>query len=492
MDEKTRAQDEISLSEIFKALLRKVKVLVLALLIGVIVGASFGVIKTVNVKYYGTKIDFYVNPKKDSTTVIENNSQYGVYGAYGLHVMDNMVTLLNSDLFAERLTLNKDGLPLNGEDTFEEVDGVIVLKTKAPSLVNDAALNALIEEARTAILEAKNAQKAVEEAEKAVDPMQEELTLATQELTKATSTKNIIQEDLTLAEARRAYLETKLTALWERAGGQGGFGVSELLPTGAMTEEAKAQYDGLYLEWTETTEECSRLNDELTAATKAINDPLTGKQALKDAAALAVQEAKKTLTTEKENSIEVLAKSQDATEKAVEKWREMPGYAAMVATNRECVSFSYYNEDERPEDLEDLARSFIYVKISVLNNQNLANDLYKKVLEIMPIFVEENMAIPSGYSGTKCRRITRDDGIVNTNQGYTLSTAVKYGLLAGAAALVLACVAVIVLDRSDKRLRNYEQTMSAFNVPVLGVIPTIEKEEEPKDDTMAEVKNETV
>jgi hypothetical protein len=110
----------------------------------------------------------------------------------------------------------------------------------------------------------------------------------------------------------------------------------------------------------------------------------------------------------------------------------------------------------------------------------------------MPIFVEENMAIPSGYSGTKCRRITRDDGIVNTNQGYTLSTAVKYGLLAGAAALVLACVAVIVLDRSDKRLRNYEQTMSAFNVPVLGVIPTIEKDEEPKDDTMAEVKNETV
>ena len=231
---------------------------------------------------------------------------------------------------------------------------------------------------------------------------------------------------------------------------------------------------------------------ELGVVLEADNYTAMLKEGEQDAATLALQEAKKTLTTEKENSIEVLAKSQDATEEAVAKWREMPGYAAMVATNRECVSFSYYNEDERPEDLEDLARSFIYVKISVLNNQNLANDLYKKVLEIMPIFVEENMAIPSGYSGTKCRRITRDDGIVNTNQGYTLSTAVKYGLLAGAAALVLACVAVIVLDRSDKRLRNYEQTMSAFNVPVLGVIPTIETEEEPKDNTMAEVKNETV
>ena len=466
MNENMRAQDEISLAELFKALLRKIKVLVLALLIGVIVGASLGVVQTINVKYYGTKIDFYVNPKKDSTTTTENNSQYGVYGAYGLHVMDNMVTLLNSELFAERLTLNADGLPLDKNGNL---------------LVNNASLQQLVDQAQAAKAAATTAQEKVEAAEAAIEPMQEALTLASQELTKAESAKSILEEDLTLAEARRTYLETKLTTLWERAGGQGGFGVSESLPTGAMTLEIKEQYDALYLEWVQNVEECSDLNNQVSAATKIINDPETGKQALKDAAAFALQEAKKTLTEEKELSIEAKAAAQEATAKAVEKWQEMPGYAEMVARNRECVSFSYYNEDERPEDLEDLARSFIYVTISVLNEKDQAEELYDKVLEIMPIFVEENMAIPSGYSGTKCRRITRDDGVKQTNVGYTVSTAVKYGLIAGVAFLAVACVAVILLDRSDKRLRNYEQTMSAFNVPVLGVIPTIEKDEEIDD-----------
>ena len=466
MNENMRAQDEISLAELFKALLRKVKVLILALLIGVIVGASLGVVQTINVKYYGTKIDFYVNPKKDSTTTTENNSQYGVYGAYGLHVMDNMVTLLNSELFAERLTLNADGLPLDKNGNL---------------LVNNASLQQLVDQAQAAKAAATTAQEKVEAAEAAIEPMQEALTLASQELTKAESAKSILEEDLTLAEARRTYLETKLTTLWERAGGLGGFGDSESLADGAMAPEIKEQYDALYLEWVKNVEECSDLNNQVSAATKAINDPETGKQALRNAASLALQEAKKTLTEEKELSIEAKAAAQEATAKAVEKWQEMPGYAEMVARNRECVSFSYYNEDERPEDLEDLARSFIYVKISVLNNKNLANELHQKVLEIMPIFVEENMAIPSGYSGTKCRRITRDDGVKQTNVGYTVSTAVKYGLIAGAAFFVIACVAVILLDRSDKRLRNYEQTMSAFNVPVLGVIPTIEKDEEIDD-----------
>ena len=487
MEGNMHAQDEISLAEIFKALLRKIKVLILALLIGVIVGASFGVVRTVNVKYYGTKIDFYVNPKKDNTTTVENNSQYGVYGAYGLHVMDNMVTLLNSELFAERLTLNKDGLPLNGEDEFEEVNGVIKVKTKAPALVDDATLNALIEEARTAMLAAKNAQKTVENTETAIEPAEKALTEATQELTKAMSEKNIIEENLTLAEKTRAYLELQLTGLWESAGGLGTFKESSKLPANnTMTSEAKADYDALYLDWNDAMAECSRLNDELKAATTAINDPLTGKQALKDAAALALQEAKKKLNSEKEEAIKALAKSQEATEKAVDKWQEMPGYGQRVARNRQCVSFSYYNESEKPENLEDLARSFVYVTISVLNDKNEAEALYKKVLDIVPIFVEENMAVPSGYSGTKCRRITRDDGVVQTNPGYTVSTAVKYGLIAGAAAFVVACIAVILLDRSDKRLRNYEQTMSAFNVPVLGVIPTIEKSEE-TDDNKTEV-----
>ena len=45
----------------------------------------------------------------------------------------------------------------------------------------------------------------------------------------------------------------------------------------------------------------------------------------------------------------------------------------------------------------------------------------------------------------------------------------------GAAALIVACVVVIVVDRSNKKLRDYEMTMEKFKVPVLGIIPSIEE-----------------
>ena len=133
-----------------------------------------------------------------------------------------------------------------------------------------------------------------------------------------------------------------------------------------------------------------------------------------------------------------------------------------------------------------MARSFIYVNVSVLNDEELANDLFDQLLIMLPRYVEKNMAIPSGYIGTNCQRITRLNEVEQTNSGYMLKTAIKYALLFGAVALVIASVVVIVIDRSNTRLRNYEATMEKFNVPVLGVIPTItegENSEESKSDT---------
>lgn len=462
-ENKTGQQEEISLAEIFKALLRKAKILIIALLIGVIVGASFGVVKTVDVKYYGSRVVFYVNPKMDDASTTENNSQYGVYGAYGLHVMDNMVTLLNSELFAERLTLNAEGLPL-------DKDGRL--------LVDNAELQALVNDAQAKNVVAETAKTAVEEAEEAVETAKEELTLAEQELSKANSEKKISEEELSLAVSNREYLAIRLTTLWQRAGGTGEFGVPEEFPF--TSNELTENYTSLYSEWTTVIDTCATLNTKLTEATEKIYNTVDGKQTLRDAAALDVQNKNKALKEKKEESIEKLAAAQEATEKAVDKWQTMDVYTELVEQNKESVSFSYYDEDEKPEDLEDLARSFIYVNISVLNDKAAAEELYQKVLEIVPIFVSENMAVPSGYSGTKCRRITRDDGIQQTNEGYVLSTAVKYGLLMGLVAFAVACVAVVLLDRSDKRLRNYEQTMYSFNVPVLGVIPNIERDEEEK------------
>ena len=85
------------------------------------------------------------------------------------------------------------------------------------------------------------------------------------------------------------------------------------------------------------------------------------------------------------------------------------------------------------------------------------------------------MAVPSDYEGTNCQRITRSDEIALTNPSYTKNQAIKFGVLAAAAAGIIAAILVILVDKSDKRLRDYEIITNNFDVPVLGVVPTIEE-----------------
>lgn len=54
---------------------------------------------------YECKLTFFVNPRLDgdASESVYEESQYVVYGAYGQHVMDAMVRLLSSDIFAEEV-----------------------------------------------------------------------------------------------------------------------------------------------------------------------------------------------------------------------------------------------------------------------------------------------------------------------------------------------------------------------------------------------------
>ena len=392
MEENIRTQEEISLAEIFKILWRKVKVLIFALVIGAIFGGSLGILTTFNEKYYGTTVEFYVNPKKDENQ-INNESQYGVYGAYGRHVMDNMTKLLGSESFAEQLLLDDDGLP-----------------TKFLSDENRAEIDAKIAEAGTPLAIKKSAVKTADDARTA------------------------------MAEAQVVY--NQKAKEWETE--------LQILVAGSATvveiETAREQCLGEAKRALETAQDAKELAE--LAETKAIEDANTAVEAVR---AL---------------------------------WRETELYEELIITVTESINYRYYDETET--DVDDLARSFIYVNVSVLNDEELANDLFDQLLIMLPRYVEKNMAIPSGYIGTNCQRTTRLNEVEQTNSGYMLKTAIKYALLFGAVALVIASVVVIVIDRSNTRLRNYEATMEKFNVPVLGVIPTItegENSEESKSDT---------
>ena len=170
-------------------------------------------------------------------------------------------------------------------------------------------------------------------------------------------------------------------------------------------------------------------------------------------------------------------------DKALDTWRTSKHYQKTISLVSSAISFTGITDTNANETL---AKSFIIVKISVLNGEDQAKILIDRVKTHVPTYVAQNMAKPAGYDKTNCQRITRLDDVELLNPGELQSTAIKYAILLGGATLLAACVAVIAVDYSDKRLRNFERTMEQLGVPVLGVIPTI-NEPAPKSQTNKEV-----
>lgn len=293
---------EITFKDIYNTLVPKLKILLIVLLVAAVVGGCIGVAKTYASISYGTTIEFYVNPKmnEDGNT---NQSQFGVYGAYGWHVMDNMTKLLASESFAEEMLLGEDGLPIEA-----------VLKQEA----DRAAIDAKIAEAREAIAEVASAK--------------------------------------------------------ESDNGISGDALAEL--------EAVAQ-------------------------------------------------AK-------------IAEVMDI-------WRKTETYFNNVDMITKSVTYSFYNDkDMQISNAESLAKSFIYVKIATFDSEETAKFIYERINEVLPEFVETNMAVPSGYIGTNCQRITRLDEIKQTNSGALLIEALKYAILIGVLAFVCAAIFIVAFERYKK------------------------------------------
>ena len=109
-----------------------------------------------------------------------------------------------------------------------------------------------------------------------------------------------------------------------------------------------------------------------------------------------------------------------------------------------------------------VGESKITASVSVLNDPTFAAHLFDQVKAILPDFISTMLS-------------TTDKNIVCTQLSYQqwVTEGIKYGALIGLAALVIACVAVVLAERADTRLHDYEKVAQKFNVPVLGVIPRI-------------------
>ena len=102
--------DELSLMDVIKILWKKVKLILVIFLASIVVGGGIGALTAIGQDYYGTEIQFYINPseKEDGSS---SDSHYGVYGSYGDNVMETMIKLLESHLFTEQLIDGWDRTP---------------------------------------------------------------------------------------------------------------------------------------------------------------------------------------------------------------------------------------------------------------------------------------------------------------------------------------------------------------------------------------------
>ena len=409
MEENIQKEEGISLLDIFHLLLSKLAILILVVILGGFLGGAFAVWRTIDINYYGTEVQFYVNPERPKQTASSEGSQYGVYGAYGRHVMDNMVKLLSSESFTEQLILNGNIVP-------------------APST-----------EEKPWKINVKNAQTEEEYIEQNI-LFNNKLNDSIAEANRLLADANVARENSINAKKDMDKALTVVQDAWRAE-----------VPLISGVSSSYWTYSDLAFNYLQPM-----LTPELTTLCKEYQSL---KQTAENLQALA-DEAVKTAETQTESTLEL--------------WRQTNQYKSQLNKFSGQISYSYLEANADTDDANNLARSFIYVKISVLNNQEFAEMLYERVIKVVPAYVEANMAVPNDYEGTNCQRITRTDEIHLTNVRYTTNQAIKYTFLFAAASAVIAAVIIIIVDKSDKRLRDQETITRLFNVPVLGIVPTIE------------------
>ena len=157
-------------------------------------------------------------------------------------------------------------------------------------------------------------------------------------------------------------------------------------------------------------------------------------------------------------------------------------YKYYIAKIRGSIAFSCSNSSSTDSVEAETASSFVYVRIKVLGdgNKQFAKDLLSRIETEVPKEIEKEIHVPTGYTGTVCRLMTVDDEIKLLNPGYTKSTAIRYAALLGVASLLIAAVVVILVEKSDKRLKNLEFISKKLDLPILAIVPSIEMEEQEK------------
>ena len=156
-------------------------------------------------------------------------------------------------------------------------------------------------------------------------------------------------------------------------------------------------------------------------------------------------------------------------------------YKNWISLLNNSVKYSYKGEG-------NIAESFVNISISIDSGANggkgykTADEISKQVQASVKSFVEEYMPVPNGYASTNCELLTEITDIKVINGSYKSTVTTKYALILGAISFIVAAAVVIVMYMSDKRLRDIDVITKSFNLPVLGVLPSIDVEKEEQKD----------
>lgn len=167
-------------------------------------------------------------------------------------------------------------------------------------------------------------------------------------------------------------------------------------------------------------------------------------------------------------------------------------YLSQLSDVKSSLSF-YFDYDTNPNSF--------FMKVSVKEDPDFAAKVLAKAEEIVPLAVSGVKAEDSadgvqkrGWIIVPNSEYTKDkDGNIATETYYTAKCnpmtvnyshllnpgnarkkAILFGAIFGLGALLIACVAVVVADNSDERLRDYDKFSKSIDLPVLGVIPSFD------------------
>ena len=406
MQEKLQTQDEISLMDIVRLFIRKLKIIILVALVALIAGAAFGYSQTYGRYYYGTNkaITIFINPQKEVDSL---DSNQGIFGSYSETTMETLIKQLSSEKFAERLMLDDDGLP------YDEM--ITKIRNNTSNKNAEAIANELTQKIATARAELLS-----------IGVLESKLEKIDMDVAKARSNAYTAQQTVNNA--------------WADLGRTG-------TPTKIVNPvtEAESNYNQAWESYYDLKLVYEELSRQQTDANSAVRVAKNAQYKL--------------------------------SEEILETWRKnYPGYSGSLSQYRSAVTYSY----RLPSEGKDVkSNNHIYISIEKSGSDDAATkkfavDLLDKIIKYVPSYIEEILPPPSNsFVKTSCEITTTTHAIQPRNQNVAKNTAIKYAIILTAIAVVVTCVVIIIIDRSDKRLRSVEQITDKFNLPVLGIIPNI-------------------